>query len=831
MAADEFGRVVLFDTVNFVALRIWKGYRDPECGFIEVSEDVSTNSRKSLLLIIHAPKRGIVEIWRCLKGHRIAAFNIGKSSKLIYNNYSIFGLNSLNTLHQIIPKFECFLFDKITGKISTFRIPFVCSVTDLDSKTVRDNHFVKEFKTLLDKNEVENAIAILSRIASVENKKEALLYSIQSDDLVKTLKTANTIQAGMKIQTSGISSDAIEYSIKLMIQMCGRVIQLCKLYEELSKINFNAISVCDFMHNPPSDIEDLAINLGWKPVDVAKCVSLFGLRHSVISSPKSGFEPTMMTISQYFNCFLIDHKQLCKDVNGEFLMEYIPVKIKWSAGKGSSEYFLILSKFLFTSLICEENHSLLIVCDKSVLNASCLLKLLFLFWTSSEAYAEHWKNWASFSYVVRTIASQLGEVTEEDSVLSASWRTICGIIVASTNLSSALIAGYIVKRVASDLSLEKISKTPNEEDDVLKDDDWETLSLDEERLNLLLKQIEDTFLLDLLLRSVNTLQDSERLSLSFLLKSNPGVISEYVSKWAVGAKIEPRALSAICDNTAAEQGNADVEEALETNKAYDVSMYCGTVLDMETVRELLSHVRSCFPYSLEPQVILANCSWEAMTVWDKNSSLSNTVFLKLSLAYLNSITSAVLKHNISCLLWKTFIVRKLEILTTLVEKMAKIPKERICQKDIGMGENCLESFVSYAHDLLECILQNVKAAEFEGAPLFSIDEWWRHQQRNSSRQPLVLMAINLKTSNTAIVLEHVHMTLSLLFIITFQLKSFRPLSLFSNYVKQSMFKELHCTSFDTPCSDYLLNDQRLKFLKGVVTAIAHSIPTLETSGK
>ena len=716
------------------------------------------------------------------------------------------------------------------------KIPLVCSVTDLDNKAVRDNHYVKEFKTLLDNAEFDKAIGVLSRINSVESKKEALLHIIQIDDVKLTLKTASAIKTELINRISGVS-DAIDYASKLLIQTFGRVIQLCSLYEELANMNSSsAISVCDFMNDPPNDIEDLATNLGWKPTDVAKCVSLFGLRHSVINSRKQSLEPTLVTIPQFISCFAIEQNQACKDADGVFLTEYIPIKVKWAAGKGSPEYFQSLAKFMFTSLVCDNKHDLLKVFDESVINASCLLKLLFLFWTSNEAYAEHWKNWASLSYVVRTMAAQLGEATEEDCVLSASWRTICGIIIASSNLSSALIAGYITKTVVSDLNLQKSLKasTPEkeEEEPIWKDDEWETLSLDEERLNLLLKQIEDTFLLDLLLRSVNTLPDNERLSLSFLLKSNPGIVSEYVSKWAVGAKLEPRALSAICDNAITEDGGGgvDVEEAIETNDAYDVSQYCGMVLDIETVKELLQHVRSCFPYSLEPQVILANCSWEAMSLWDKNSSLTNTVYLKLSLAYLNSITSAVLKHNISCLLWKTFIARKLEILSLLIEKMAKIPKERICQKDIGMGENCLEAFVNYAHDLLELILQNVKPAEFEGLPLFSIDEWWRHQQRNSYRPPLVLMAINLKTSNTALVLEHAHLALSLLFIITFQLKSFRPLSLFSNYVRQSMFKELHSASFESPCNDYLLIETRMKFLKGVVSAIAHSIPALETSG-
>lgn len=149
--------------------------------------------------------------------------------------------------------------------------------------------------------------------------------------------------------------------------------------------------------------------------------------------------------------------------------------------------------------------------------------------------------------------------------------------------------------------------------------------------------------------------------------------------------------------------------------------------------------------------------------------------------------------------------------------------------DLGMGEACLESFVTFAHDLLELILQNVRAAEFEGLPLFTIDEWWKHRTTSNSL-PLVQLAVNLKTSNTALVLCHTHLALVMLFIVSFQAKTFKPLSLFSSYVRQCLFKDLHSSRFETPYNDYELNDARMKYLTAVVYAIAQSVSSDENSG-
>ena len=71
------------------------GYRDAQCGWIQVPEDLHQEMsggksrhrhkqfgpRIALYLVIYAPRRGILEVWNTQQGPRVAAFNVPKSAR------------------------------------------------------------------------------------------------------------------------------------------------------------------------------------------------------------------------------------------------------------------------------------------------------------------------------------------------------------------------------------------------------------------------------------------------------------------------------------------------------------------------------------------------------------------------------------------------------------------------------------------------------------------------------------------------------------------------------------------------------------------------------
>eukprot|EP01018_Ginkgo_biloba_P004820 Gb_20476 [translate_table: standard] len=91
---DSLGRILLLDTQALVVVRLWKGYRDACCLFLEVplNADLSsidaTGYEKSkhevcLCLAIHAPRRGVVEVWRMRTGPRIMTLKCAKGCQLL----------------------------------------------------------------------------------------------------------------------------------------------------------------------------------------------------------------------------------------------------------------------------------------------------------------------------------------------------------------------------------------------------------------------------------------------------------------------------------------------------------------------------------------------------------------------------------------------------------------------------------------------------------------------------------------------------------------------------------------------------------------------------
>ncbi|XP_017980083.1 PREDICTED: rab3 GTPase-activating protein non-catalytic subunit [Theobroma cacao] len=121
---DSLGRILLLDTQALVVVRLWKGYRDASCFFMEMlvnKEAIGSGSSyyepgKSdycLCLAIHAPRKGIVEVWQMRTGPRLLTIQCAKGCRLSQPTYR-FG-SSLDSPY--IP-LEVFLLNGDSGQLS-----------------------------------------------------------------------------------------------------------------------------------------------------------------------------------------------------------------------------------------------------------------------------------------------------------------------------------------------------------------------------------------------------------------------------------------------------------------------------------------------------------------------------------------------------------------------------------------------------------------------------------------------------------------------------------------------------------------------------------------
>lgn len=149
---DNLGRIILVDCFKGIALRVWKGYREAQCGFVKVNEKSSkapnsNDRRHAMFLVIFAPRRSCLEIWSLQRGQKIAAFNVSKYGQLIYNSHHLMGATGSSKVKYTTN--SCIFFDPTDQSLKEIAIPFHCAITDSNSKTAKDLHLLRRIKMCL----------------------------------------------------------------------------------------------------------------------------------------------------------------------------------------------------------------------------------------------------------------------------------------------------------------------------------------------------------------------------------------------------------------------------------------------------------------------------------------------------------------------------------------------------------------------------------------------------------------------------------------------------------------------------------------------------------
>ncbi|KAL2944554.1 Rab3 GTPase-activating protein non-catalytic subunit [Bienertia sinuspersici] len=124
---DSLGRILLLDTQALVVVRLWKGYRDAHCLFMEmlVEKDSASTSyheyKKSdycLCLAIHAPRKGIIEVWQMRTGPRLLTIQCAKGSKILQPTYRFSSSMALTSSSSSYMPLEVFLLNGDSGQLS-----------------------------------------------------------------------------------------------------------------------------------------------------------------------------------------------------------------------------------------------------------------------------------------------------------------------------------------------------------------------------------------------------------------------------------------------------------------------------------------------------------------------------------------------------------------------------------------------------------------------------------------------------------------------------------------------------------------------------------------
>lgn len=803
---DDFGRVLLVDVTNWLVIRIWKGYRSAQCGWTEVKKNPDKRgSPYASFLVIYAPKRGLLEIWSVQRGPRVAAFNVGKNCRLLYSGYKMLNMRAeskqksstnANPTSQLIEQSystHCYLLNAKSENLFLIDLPYTYSLYKYGDLKSRDNLLVSELiAAIRQDSEIEVISEVLHRIAlaeSLQSSIQKIACNLLPNKIVPIME--NLINKTMK-NYDNHSGETMTDDDSSIIELCKRLIRLCIVFNELSEsqvphdIRLPDVNqrLIEHYEEHPQEIDEFSKQLGWPIPEILRYLSLISLERSYrqdhATNPWPGLgEP--LTWVDFVSCFDLsrvkDNRRSSKERQPSISSTKLSIRLKEFTNKFLGEDRVIKTAiFMYNSL--SENHYKLsqsfikqscetkLAGNYNYLEPSSRLALLFQFWLSTNL-SNHWKMWAFLQDQVGQISDELKVISMErndDKILIETWKQIYNLILGSDNIYSAITATATIRsdtiRMIQDNErrekLEKDEERSTSQTDSEKQSntmDWECLCIDAERMSLLSQQLEDVFLLNLLLKySVdrghlveNYIYSIPRISVANVLRNGPTIVSELIAQWAVQSGVnlsifvEPYGS---CDTNSGAQ-NIQVSASITgRGERFGTIMKKKDHLDKEEhAKELLHHAKTSFPCSLEPDTVLLHCIWEFCRQWSTNlKSTDKTKLLKRVFDCIALLSTVQLRHRSSSLAYKTFFQRTFERLITLVETnntilsvKSLLLRDALTRKELNMGEDCLQDFVQFCCDLSELMLQTlVESNNLQGTEidrdlklkLLSQDSWW-----------------------------------------------------------------------------------------------------------
>uniref|UniRef100_A0A3P8X8D0 RAB3 GTPase activating protein subunit 2 (non-catalytic) n=1 Tax=Esox lucius TaxID=8010 RepID=A0A3P8X8D0_ESOLU len=744
---DDFGRVMLLDVGRGIAIRMWKGYRDAQLGWVQVSEGRGEREsspsaplprRHAQFLVIYAPRRGILEVWGTQQGPRVGAFTVGKHCRLLYAGYRLMGVNSVTSQGWQLHTQQVCLFDPATGALRTITVPFHLALSDKKSERAKDMHLLKRLTALLKNRELDPDI--------LESEAQSILLDIKHPAIKKQVKRTNTrthppTERGQHIQGNFVHSS-------LLLFLSFRLWSLCLPI----KVRLS----------PWEGAEGLEEELARVSITLQRYTQLTsGSRHSVSfaqDSPDASL-PVQTFLSQM-------------DCEGG----------KISVAPGPDAEWTQLGSFLFWGCLTGK-VPLQKVCDKlqeTGISPQQLLSLLLSVWLHREKEVLKRPDTARHLHTLLTALSSMKGAVEESwdvQCVSPWWQQVRSACVQSHSAAAALLAA-IVSHHAAKANITSLAQAKFQSE-------WEAVSLELEQWAVCVRQLEDVLALQTLL-CMPPPQGSPggatpHCSVKSLLEGGRGISeADSVAKWVFRQALAPGQLKDMLQ----QRGETDTTEQPlqgEGEKSHEDA-------DFNTAAELLVSVCQRFPDSLSPDLLFAHCCWEYVVQWNKDPEEGR--YLCWAVEHLKLVSSPHIQLGISSMMWNTFIVKRFSASAFLVEKVTCVTRLwSVCVlriQDVGMGDAAMTSFMGSCVRLLQILMEADSGVEEVTPPELCVEEVWGGAEGPAS---IAELALEQKGVHYPLVQHHCLLASLLHAAMTFGLRV-KPLSLFDSKGKNAFFRDL-----------------------------------------
>ncbi|XP_078488494.1 rab3 GTPase-activating protein non-catalytic subunit [Ciona intestinalis] len=814
---DSFGRVMLVDLNKGYVMRVWKGYRDAQIAFVRSHDDTQkhrhsgSSPRSALFLVIYAPRRGLLEIWSCINGPRVGAFNISKNARLLCPGYKMFGMNNSSITH--IPNMlECCVLGT-DGEIQVITVPFHLALSDPGSHKARDIHLLKKVGQLLHKKKTESTeiVKLLLEMRLPSFQQQGVVKLMQSKSIeIHVLKSC--LEQVLERTKQSVKRD--DQNFVEFLQFHSHVVNL---YEQMSKLNDSASY--EKSHEPKA-AEGLVelLNISKSEADNAIQLQVDYLNSGCLPSVLFK-EDHSVRISEFISCISID-----VDVPS---MSKLPLD--------DESKLHIFGKFIFHSSLFGNvsPHEVLQTIDNNIqVSKKDLLRALFVYWQENERLAlQDISETSSKLLAFVNLLSRHEHNADSSCDSSSSWwawiRT--EVCVPSMKPFAAYLVSLVCRSVA--IAFKATNEKGEAKDPIITEGEpptyeescngtkestmnmeWETLWVDLEHWNLVVTQLEDCVAVNTCIGMAKKLslpEEAVNVSVHDLLNNGPGFISELVARVVSSCNLHPNVV-----DSGIQEGGADIE---------------GNLIDF-----LHTKLQKRFPVSLSSNTLHAHCCWEDVVAWNKDPEVIS--LLSRSVAHIEKIKcDPHVQHGLALLAWHTFVGKRFLSLAKLIDKVGKSPKDRLCRKDVGISDSSMSDFCRCCNLLLQTISDvdpdqfphpghpeendPIKTDESRSDDNLMYEDAWRDA---IGKQSIVEMSREQLTANYELVQHNMHLCFILHSVMEFNLRGVKPLTrLFDTTGLKCFTDELTSTKCKLPDRDHIdlaVSSERKQFLTKLVTA-------------
>ncbi|XP_050481311.1 rab3 GTPase-activating protein non-catalytic subunit isoform X1 [Bombus huntii] len=892
---DAMGRVLLVDNRYCIATRMWKGYRDAQCGWIEVEEEKHSGMHKgftkfkqtpqlrsAFFLVIYAPKKGVIDIWSTQQGPKITTFTASKHGRLLYINYGLLGVNDNVHLSKNKPQYSCVFMDPLGG-LKEITVPFHFALNSKNGKRARDIHILKKLKTFLREEDFEYE-KLISEIESVCSDLKSNEIKVQTLEMLMSNK--NIIPDALLAATNCFIKKLDEYekeemepTTKTLYLLTTQLQQIINFYKHIK----SQFDTPEYNVSIDDNNTSLPLTLLTTEKEVHRIFELFNKINSYTCSDSSTecrvkFKEDGRIFLDFLSCF-------------EFgTSGFIDIKKDIKPEKEHQISQLMYKGCVYSYDRIETWKE---VAKSSNIQPFVFMKFALIYWLNKKRDVSLELELKQFTQLLNAICSiaSVKEICAEYNEISLWWKKVRNILLDSTNPFNALTAALMCRAVAmsvekyrekcnkktedNNVQEEKGIKNKNDMKEIkqhqdsinnLKSDDelynltneWEDITKDTCQFTLLIGNLEDIAILDAIVSQEPPSDTTTQffalpfvkfdISLGSVLSKGKGSVSEIVAKWITSTGIDP---SQLVDTTDTEFDHArptndslevlnssdeicNVDDVLQSNVEKPLSESLDTESEEKDstnanicILERIKLLKGHFPYSLTTSVLLANICWEFAMSWNKD--ISQLKSLEAALCVLRQIPMKRMRHGVCCLLWSVHIKKRMEAVAKLINKLGKLPKERLCMQEIGLSDAQAVIFLQDCVTFLEIFIDSEMLEVGQNIVIKSEELW---EVCTSGPQPFAALAIFQAPAWYDLIMLHLQLANVLHMIAHFNLKVLKPLNnLFDSVVQPYFFQSMADKVMLTWYRDDKRDNLRTTFLCRIINASMDFIHQETIDGK